>query len=538
MVALDGVRPISLEVLPPADAAALFTASAGGTRPGDVGEVLRRCGNLPLAIRVAAARLRHRPAWTIDTLVERLREGELAVTDVFAMSLRQLDTAQRTMFGLIGQVPGEDIDTYGAAALADISLADARALLEDLVDVHLLQEPAAGRYRMHDLLRQAARADVAAGDPVAAIARLGNYYLSGLLAVKELVSTLVPLPVSVSHPPPALPPIADFDAAVTWADTEWANLTATFALAVQWGLDGLAAGLGQLASVLNLGRGATAPQLRWLEESLPAAHRHGDRAVLAAHRYLLGAAQVRLGRPTEAAAQLEEARTLMAAEGAPTEEAFTLLQLAAVRVQLDDPEGAAELLRQALALQPPSADVRVRVTAALGVTLVLLGRHAEAREVVNAVVDTARGLDPQTLRMCLETLGETALGEGDAQRALDFAEQAHALNRSTRSPLFVALSLTEMAVALRYLGRPVEAAARHAEAITILERLGEPLSLARSLILYAEACLATGDPVAAEPGFRAAVDICAVNGLKILAPVAQAGLSRVSRPVPGQPGNT
>ncbi|MDX2828795.1 hypothetical protein PV416_49090 [Streptomyces ipomoeae] len=146
MVELDGVQPISLDVLPNREAAELFVESEGGARPGDVGEVLRRCGNLPLAIRVAAARLRHRPAWTLDTLVERLREGEPAVSDVFEMSLRQLDLAQRRLFGLLGLVPGEDIDAYGAAALAGIPLANARFLLEDLVDVHLVQEPAAGRY--------------------------------------------------------------------------------------------------------------------------------------------------------------------------------------------------------------------------------------------------------------------------------------------------------------------------------------------------------------------------------------------------------
>ncbi|MEU1407890.1 helix-turn-helix domain-containing protein [Streptomyces sp. NPDC005728] len=195
MVELDGVQPISLDVLPTQEAAELFVESAGGARPGDVGEVLRRCGNLPLAVRVAAARLRHRPAWTLDTLVDRLREGELAVSDVFEMSLRQLDSAQRRMFGLLGLMPGEDIDAYGAAALAGIPPANARSLLEDLVDVHLLQEPAAGRYRMHDLLRQAARAEDAAADPGPAIARLGDYHLSGMLAAEEVIELVVtPVP--------------------------------------------------------------------------------------------------------------------------------------------------------------------------------------------------------------------------------------------------------------------------------------------------------------------------------------------------------
>jgi tetratricopeptide (TPR) repeat protein/transcriptional regulator with XRE-family HTH domain len=534
MVHLDGVQPVSLDVLPPAEAARLFTEAAGGTRPGDVGEVLRRCGNLPLTIRVVAARLRHRPAWTLDTLVERLRDGELAVPGVFEMSLRQLDAAQRTMFGLLGLVPGEDIDAYGAAALAGIPLADARAVLEDLIDVHLLQEPTAGRYRMHDLVRQAARADVGAADRVPAIARLGDYYLSCMVRVKELVGTLMPLPVSVSHPPPALPEFAGFDTAVDWADVEWANLTEMFALAVECGLDGPVVGLGQLVSLANLGPGTTASQYRRLAQSLPAAQRFGDRRMLASHHYLLGAALVRLGRVGEATAALHEARALMAADAVG--EAFTLLQLAEIQVQLDDPEGAAGQLRQALALRPLTEAVRVRVSAALGRYLVLLGKNAEAGEVVAGVLDAARGLDRQTLRMCLDVLGWAALGEGDARSALDFAEQAHALNRSTRKPLFEAASHTDLAVALRHLDRTAEAAVAHAEAVRILERLGEDLALARSQMSYAQACLVMGDPAAAEPGFRAALEIYAAHGLSHLMPAAHAGLSRVSRPVPGHPG--
>ena len=310
---------------------------------------------------MAAARLRHRPAWTLDTLVERLREGELAVSDVFEMSLRQLDPAQRRMFRLLGLVPGEDIDAYGAAALAGIPLANARSLLEDLVDVHLLQEPAAGRYRMHDLLRQAARADDAAADPGPAITRLGDYYLSGMLAVKELVEIVIPLPVIVSQPPPALPDLAGYDTAVDWMDTEWANLTATFSLAVELRIDATAVGLGQLALISHARRGGTAQLRRGLEVSMPAAERLGERRMLASHRYLLGAALMRIGRLEEAVPELEAARVLMAAEGDVVGEAITLFQLAEIRLYAADAEGAVELLRQATALLPPAeAAARVR----------------------------------------------------------------------------------------------------------------------------------------------------------------------------------
>ena len=528
MVELDGVRPISLDILPAQEAAQLFVESAGGVRPGDVGEVLRRCGNLPLAIRVAAARLRHRPAWTLDTLVERMREGELAVSDVFEVSLRQLDAAQRRMFGLLGAVPGEDVDAYGAAALAGIPLANARSLLEDLVDVHLLQEPATGRYRMHDLLRKAARADDAAGDPAPAIARLADFYLGGMLAVKEQLEILIPLPVTVTQPPPALPDLADYETAVDWMDTEWANLTAVFSLAVQLGLDAASVGLGQLATISYGRRGGAAELHRGLKVSLPAAERLGQRRVLTSHRYLLGAVLMRLGRLEEATPHLEAARRLMAAEGDTISEAITLLQLADIRTYSADPEGAVELLRRATALRPPSEAVRVRVGTGLGQALVRSAQHAEARDVVRELMASTHGQDRQTERMCLEVLGRAALGMGDARAALDLAEQTVAIDRAIRHPIFEAASLTDAAVALRHLGRPEDATARHGEAMRILERAGEPHRMVRSLLPYAQACLDTGDRETAAGHFRIALETATAHRLDYLVSAAHAGLAQVS----------
>ncbi|MBO3746102.1 helix-turn-helix domain-containing protein [Streptosporangiaceae bacterium NEAU-GS5] len=527
LVELDEVQPISLDVLAPEEAAELFVASAGGTRPGDVGEVLGLCGNLPLAIRVAAARLRHRPAWTLGTLAERLREGDLAVSDVFGMSLRQLDPAQRRMFRLLGLVPGEDVDAYAAAALAEIPLGNARSLLEDLVDVHLLQEPAPGRYRMHDLLRQAARADDDAADPAPAIARLGDYYLSGMLTAKQLDVIVITLPVIVSQRPPALPGFADYDGALDWLDAEWANITATLLLAVELRIDAPAVGLGQLALVSHGRRGGMAQLIRGLQVSMAAAERLGERRMLASHRYLLGAALMRAGRLEEAVPELETARVLMAEEGDIVGQALALEQLAEARLYAADAEGAVELLRQATGLLPAGETAtRVHVRATLGQALVVLGEYSEAREVVSGVIDAARRLDRQKERMCLDTLGRAALGLGDAETALDFAERALALNRGTRHQIFEAISLTDAAVALRHLGRGEEAAARHAEAMRILEEAGERHRMVRSLLPYAEACLVTGDGDAAARHFRQALDIATADGLGHLAPVARAGLTR------------
>jgi transcriptional regulator with XRE-family HTH domain len=76
---LETARILSLDVLPVHDAIALFDSVAGAdrvvTQRQAVTELVRLCGYLPLAIRIAAARLRSRPAWTVQYLADRLRHA-------------------------------------------------------------------------------------------------------------------------------------------------------------------------------------------------------------------------------------------------------------------------------------------------------------------------------------------------------------------------------------------------------------------------------------------------------------------------------
>ncbi|MGP4101894.1 AfsR/SARP family transcriptional regulator [Nonomuraea sp. KM90] len=177
LVSLDDAWTVSVDVLPPADAIALFTETAGKERvagtPAEVlAEVVRRCGLLPLAIRLAAARLKAHPAWGARHLLERLarpgrRLGELhagqrSVSAAFDLSYRALTVAERRAYRLLGLHAGMDITRDAAAALLATSVRDASVLLDRLHGVHLLQEPAPGRYRFHDLVRAHA-AEVADG---------------------------------------------------------------------------------------------------------------------------------------------------------------------------------------------------------------------------------------------------------------------------------------------------------------------------------------------------------------------------------------
>ena len=116
-----------------------------------VAELVELCGRLPLAIRIAAARLRSHPAWDLAHLVRRLRDqqyrlveleaGQRSVAAALDLSYQDLDANQRRTYRLLGLHPGRDIDPYAAAALLDTTLREAGRVLEQLLEAHLLQEP-------------------------------------------------------------------------------------------------------------------------------------------------------------------------------------------------------------------------------------------------------------------------------------------------------------------------------------------------------------------------------------------------------------
>ncbi|MEU4618514.1 BTAD domain-containing putative transcriptional regulator [Actinoplanes sp. NPDC023801] len=169
LAGLDGVNPESLPVLAQEEAIALLERIVGERvreDPEASAEVVRRCGGLPLAVRLAGARLAHRPRWRVADLLRRLGESalpELAAEDrtvasTFALSYGQLSEGTQRFFGLLGLYPGMSLDAPAAAALSGSDLDCARELLDELVDVHLIEEPEPGVYRLHDLLREFAAA--------------------------------------------------------------------------------------------------------------------------------------------------------------------------------------------------------------------------------------------------------------------------------------------------------------------------------------------------------------------------------------------
>jgi DNA-binding SARP family transcriptional activator len=180
---LDHAAIVPLDPLSRPDAVAMFARVLGGDRmavepPELVAETVELCGRLPLAIRMAAARLVLHPSWGVRHLVERLRAtpyrlselaaGQRGVAAALDGSYRRLTADQQRCYRLLGRHPGPQVDPPAVAALLGVPLVQAHRLLDQLLDEHLLQEPTPGRYEFHPLIRAhaAAQREGAVADPM------------------------------------------------------------------------------------------------------------------------------------------------------------------------------------------------------------------------------------------------------------------------------------------------------------------------------------------------------------------------------------
>ena len=199
------------------------------------------CGYLPLAVGMLARQLHHHPTWTAAELADDLTAARdrlelmatenLSVTAAFDLSYQDLTEAQQRLFRRLGLHPGTDIDAYAAAALDGIGLPAARRILDALYDHYLVTELARGRYRLHDLIREHARAlaaDDLAADRDDALSRLLDYYLDTARLANRHLARQVSGQVqgAVVAAPMSAPDLATPEDALSWMDAERLNLHA------------------------------------------------------------------------------------------------------------------------------------------------------------------------------------------------------------------------------------------------------------------------------------------------------------------------
>ncbi len=514
--ALEDATAISLDTLPPEEAAGLLVRLAGqpGLTQDDpaVSEMTRLCGYLPLAIGMVARQLHHHPAWSVagraaelagavDRL-ELMATENVSVAAAFDLSYADLAGDQQRLFRRLGLHPGPDIDAFAAAALDGTGLGAARRGLEALYDQHLLSEPAQGRYRMHDLIREHARALAGSLDPGSdreqATEQLLDYYQhAAALADALLARQARPAPASAAGTrPPAVPALAGREQALAWARAERANLIAC--------LDH-ATGTGQHARIIAF-TARLAALLRhdgpWVEAltrhaaALRAAQHLGDRPGQAGALTNLGGVRLLTGDYPGAAGALEEALGIYQDLGDRSGQAWALTNLGDVRRLTGDYRGAARALEEALSICRDLGDRLGQATALnyLGRMRRQAGDYRGAAGALEEALGISRDIgDRRGQATALSSLGDVRQLAGNYPGAARDLEEALGIHRDLGNRLGQANALASLGIVLRLTGDYPGAARDLEEALGISRDLGDRLGQANALLFLGAVRRATGD---------------------------------------------
>ncbi|HEX8866362.1 MAG TPA: BTAD domain-containing putative transcriptional regulator, partial [Lentzea sp.] len=266
LVETDGAHTVHLDVLGQQDAVRLLASIGGQDRltaePGAAAEVARYCGNLPLALRIAASRLARRAHWTVGRLADRLacegtRLNELRIDDLearasLALSYQTLTGDQQRAFRLLSLLDVPDFPGWVTGPLLDV--ADGEEITDSLADVHLLESAGPGRYRFHELLRVFGRERALEQDDDEARARAVRRAFTAWLDLAVRAEADLPCRFLKVRVPDrgSLPgvPIGD---PLTFLETERDALVAVAAQAIAEGLTGLGCEItGVLTTLFDL----------------------------------------------------------------------------------------------------------------------------------------------------------------------------------------------------------------------------------------------------------------------------------------------
>lgn len=577
LVGLDATRTVSLGALPLPEAMALFARAAGDRVGAEAGESLREvvelCGRLPLAIRVAAARFTAHPTWTVGHLLDRLRaahEAGLAELDAggrgvaaaLDLSYRQLAPDQARAYRLLGLHPGRDLDPYAAAALLDTTVGRARRLVDQLHDVHMLQESAPGRHLFHDLVgvHAAHRAAATDAEPQrrAALDRLLDHYAEAAAA-----ATVTAYPRE--RPPGArtaasgrpIPPLRGLAPAVAWLDEQLPNLVAAARHAAEHDWHAHTLRLGRILhrhlatrgqyrdAELIHGRALAAARaladrpgevemLNRLGEIHRLQRRHelaggdftralglarasGDAAGEQEALMGLGDTARLLGRPGPAADAYDRVLAIARRRGDRTGELRTRYGLGWIDLVRGRLDPAVDHFAGALAIARATLDRPGEIDAlvSLGHAHRMRGEHRAARDGLEGALTAARAIGHRSGELAaLATLGHL-------YRSLDHAEQATAVfdrtleiasewgNRNWQFEALLGLGRLEHAA-----GRPEAALRRHRDALRLAEEMAQPVDEARSHDALAHAYRASGRDEAARRHWQRALEILTGLGVE------------------------
>ncbi len=539
---LAGAVHLVLGELPAAEAVRLFGLIVGTGRvaaePAAAAQVVAACGRLPLAVRIAGARLAARPGWTVVSLARRLaasrgrldelRVGDLAVRASFRLSYDRLDPVPARLFALLGHWPGHDLAVPAAAALAGLPVAEAERALEELVDRHLLESPAAGRYRQHDLLHAFAgellAEEVDDGSAAAALGRLVSYVTATAYEADRMLwpASDPPFPAGEVADPRA-PNFASYDAALRWYAGEWPALCALLRHCGEHPAVPPAAA-ARLASLLNLYpfvRGDFIELERGARRAALLADRAGDSLLAATEHKRLGVALLAQHRPVEAAEHQELALAAYRDAGARDGEA-TILNSIGRRLMYEadrEPSGGADRYQRArrylcdslaAARQAQRRVTQVAALCNLGSLEHRAGRDAEAYRYLAEALPLSRELGGGQLEAAVTSnLGSVLAALGRGLAAVRQHERAVEISRQLGDRNGEAGTLLELAATHLRINEPTRAVRCARRALEIRQRQPDPVAEATARVALGRALRAAGGQAEARQHWRRAVPVLA-----------------------------
>jgi DNA-binding SARP family transcriptional activator/tetratricopeptide (TPR) repeat protein len=498
MAAIEGATQFDLGELPTDESLRLLEKLVPGPRlaaePDATLELIRLCGRLPLAVRIAGARLGAHPHWTVAGLVGRLSRqhhvlnelviGDLEVRGSLALSYGGLDRNERAALRRLTVTGVREFAAWVAAPLLDVPVADAEVLVDRLADAQLLDVAGADatgvvRYRFHDLTWAFAVETCAAEEPAdevdAALGRVCETVLALVRRSTSRVPNSLVRPVLDREDVGGLPTdLVDRMTArpVVWFECEQALLVSLVEGAGERDLVGVAT---RLASTLSSSSFAVRNEFsQWHRThmaALNAAQRCGDRAG----------------------------------------EALLLAGMGELYYELDRFDESMAYYQQALTAYRDVADDAGRARTQLSLSFVLRERgwYPMAEEALSEAIPVLRvvGTDDERAQAA-HNLGMIRTEQGDLAGAAEAVDEAMEIWRRAGNRRGAALALRSAGIVHRAADRLDEAAACCGRAADELHAIGDRLVIAYADQAVAKVLIRQGRPADARSMLNRALATC------------------------------
>ena len=505
LAGLPGAQHIEVDVFDSEQSLALLSRIAGGDRvlaeTDAAAELAELCGQLPLALRIAGARLSARPHWTVEQLASRLenesrrldelKHGALGIRVSISHTYDNMDEEARRLFRRLALLNFPVFGGWVSAALLDEPLVDAQDLLDELVDAQLVEitgteTGSRTQYRFHDLIRVFARerlaVEEAAADRGAALARV----LGALLFLAEQAHTRLhgedtPQVHSQAERWTFAPKVVGqiIRDPMGWLERERLTLVAAVRQAMKVGMVELCWDLAFTAVTLFESRIYLDDWRETHRVALAACRAAGDQRGEAVMLYSTGSLCLVEKRFDEARAHLDQSELLFR--------------------QLGAEHGAALISRHLAYLDRMASDFDTATR-----------RYEEALRVLRAAGDLTAAA------YVLNSMAQIALERGDPDDAKRLLPEALELSRQAGSRRIEAQVLHRLADAHLSAGDHAAAVPAFDEALTVVRELGDPIGQAYALHGLGLAYLRSGEPEQASTALNEARALAAGTGERMI----------------------